>query len=101
MASLFEYSAANNQCKFAKSINLYIYYFLVLETSGTYTYQISKIYYLPDTTDTVVNPLGDYLQINVLFVDLTGDDILATSKQNNAFFPVTLGSIFAPLFEDA
>lgn len=97
---VFFFNTTSKKCKFVKKMDLYIYYFPIIESSsGNFTNQISKIYFLPDTSDTLIDEEGDYFTVNVNYVDLTGEDSLATSKQSSAFFPVTLGSIFAPLFE--
>lgn len=94
------YNSTSKQCNFLKNIEIYFYYYPIIESrSGNFTYQLSDIYYLPNTAETIVNPNGDFLTVNLNFVDLTGEDTLETTKQSSAFFPVTLGSIFAPLFE--
>ncbi len=99
LAQFVKYVASNNTCQFPKKLQLYIFYYPILE-DGIVQYKISKGYYMFKQQEVELSTTSkNFLEIAVKYVDLTAQDSVNEIKRKGTFFPTTLGSIFQPIFE--
>jgi len=102
IGNFVKYDATTNTCSVPKEFELYVFYFPVqYDGDEQVYYEIESMKYIAKETDTELSKTQpNSIEIKVLFVDITEQNLLNDGKAYQSFFPDIIGSIFAPLFEE-